>query len=94
MLLIILIALRVRIILERKNESSATVSVSLITFASPKTFTVLGMFWNAFRCPSFVLKQSACRMLIPRCITDKRTTYFPANTGCYDKEKNYKPLMK
>ena len=86
MLLITCIALRVRKILETKNESCATVFVSLITFASPKSFTVPGMFWNAFRSPSFVLKQSACRMLIPRCILDKRTTYFHANTCCYDKE--------
>lgn len=94
MLLITRIALRVRIILGTKSESCATMSVSLITFASPKTFTVLGMFWNAFRFPSFVLRQSACRMFIPRFIPDKRTTYFPANTCCYDKEKNEKPLMK
>lgn len=95
MWLIILIALRVRIILGTKNEPCATVSVSVTVFASPKNLTVLGKFWNALLSPFFVRKQSACRKLIPRCIPDKTTTtYFPANTCCYDKGKIIELLMK
>jgi hypothetical protein len=70
------------------------VSLSLINFVSPKIFTVLGMFWNVFLSPSFFREQSACRKLVPKCIPDKRTTYFPAIPVATTREEIIKPLMK
>jgi len=46
-------------VLGTENEPCATVSVSVIIIVKPKTFTLLGMLWNAFFCLPIVQKQSA-----------------------------------